>query len=381
MLLTVNRLNDVLSGVVGNDKYSIPFNQDTYKSLLDLEDLFASAKTMDQAKATIESALQIIDSVGAKAQLESIGEFLKLDKTNNKFYLHNPEKNVTSSVPMPDKLASKITECIEKDITFLPFIKCWMWFLKNPVFSLKKADYFAKYITTLFVDREMSAKLIEEGYSKEKADELATFSDVSITKNGLLSTYKYVRIKYTKVNTESGETENRYAVTFDPETGEPTIHLPKEAEDYYLIPPIMGEGGDAFFSGDDLGHRVTIGKTHTLPDWDMVNCSDGRAGLPGLHLGGLTYIKGYAGNDRLLLNCFVNPMHIGAFTDTGDGAIRVKEYFVHSAQFAPNRGLYHESGYLAQSDAQWMEMRTQAIEESEARIAAEKAKQAEVDAL
>jgi hypothetical protein len=224
--------------------------------------------------------------------------------------------------------------------------------------------------------------LVEEGYSDEKATELATFNDVSITKNGLLSTYKYARIKYKKFDKTSGDDVDRYDVTYDEETGEAKVNLPTEAEDYYLIPPVMGESHDAFSCGADLGHKIQVGNIHALPTWDQVNCRDEHSCVPGLHLGGLRYIQGYGGSGNLLLNCFVNPMHIGAFTNaTGDSAIRVKEYFVHSAQFAPNRGLYHESAYLDHTNAQWEEMRSEAIAESEAKIKSIKGAQDEINAL
>lgn len=64
-------------------------------------------------------------------------------------------------------------------------------------------------------------------------------------------------------------------------------------------------------------------------------------------------------------------MHIAGFTDGGDGAIRNTQYFVHSACFAPNRGFYNESNYLAQNKQEWEIALKEVIErhnEAKARI-------------
>lgn len=380
MLLTVNKVNEVLSGTIGNEKYSLPYNSELHQRLITLESKFDEASTIEEAKATIELAKAAIDGGVEEALFEAYGEYLKYNSKSQEFFLHS--NGYTSSVPLPKKLAEYIVEATDKDMPTLPYIKAWAWFLKNPKFSKKKANMFAKYITTTYVDKEQRKKLMEEGgYSFEKATELATYNDLSITKNGLLSTYKYATINFKKFDKETGETKDRYEVTYDEETGVATVKLPDNAEDYSLMPPIMGNGGDAFYSGDQLGHRIRVGQVHELPSWDMVDCEDGTFARPGLHLGGQAYIEGYGGNGRLLLNCFVNPMHIGAFTDSGDGAIRVKEYFVHSAQFAAARSKYNESSYLERSNEQWKAMLAEAITESEAKINKIKEKTAELSAL
>lgn len=381
MLLTVNKLNAAtITGVIGTEKYSVAYTSDLYNQLTDLETQFSTATTIADAKSIVDAAKTAITTTVTEATEVLYGGYLKLDEKSQRYFLKS--NGIVSSIPIPKVLANKIVEAIDKQLDYLPFVKAWMWFLKNPNFSKNKAKYFANYITTTFVDAEQYAKLIEEGYSVEKATELSTFNDVSITKNGLLSTYKYAQIKYKKFDGTTGEYVDRYPVIYDEETGKANIQLPEEAEAYYLIPPIMGERGDAFSCGADLGHKIQVGNIHALPDWSMVDCTDGASCLKGLHLGGLSYIKGYGGRGNLLLNCFVNPMHIGALTDaSGDSAIRVKEYFVHSAEFAPNKALYHESTYLEHTQSQWEEMRAEAIASSEAKIKSIKGLQDEINAL
>jgi hypothetical protein len=132
----------------------------------------------------------------------------------------------------------------------------------------------------------------------------------------------------------------------------------KYAEDFTFEPPMMHKSGDAFYCGDVLGHEIKVGKVHKLPDWKMVDTNDKQCCLPGLHVGGLDYITGYRNGDYVVHNIFVDPQHIGAVVsvETGDGAMRVKEYFVHSCFLGPNRGLYNSSDYAKQSDEEWNKM-------------------------
>jgi len=144
--------------------------------------------------------------------------------------------------------------------------------LRNPNFSTSNAERFAKYLTTTVVDhKEVKRLMDEEGVTNEVATTRATFRDVSLTRNGLISTYKYGQIKYKKFDSTDGNSVDRYEKTYDEETGHVTIKLPEFAEDYYLIPPICGEGNDPVaINGGEKKHRIIVGAIHTL-DWNQVD--------------------------------------------------------------------------------------------------------------
>ena len=55
-------------------------------------------------------------------------------------------------------------------------------------------------------------------------------------------------------------------------------------------------------------------------------------------------------------------MHIGAVPDVETGAIRCLQYFVHSSLAGVNGSIYHSSTYAAKTDAEWEEMRKEAVE-------------------
>lgn len=363
MILTVNQINNTLSGIIGTEKYNIPYTKETYDALVEQETAFSEAESLEEAKATIEAARAVISAITKEATESKFGDYLVRDDKSNKFYLKLGD--VVSKKALPQALVTMLLEALDKGMSIEPYVKCWAWFLKNPRYTDYKAQYFAKYLTTKYVDKVKYKELKEEGYDHEQAIAGATFNDISITKNGLLSTYKYAQVVKWKFDPTTGDRVERYDAEYDEETGVKTVKLPENAEDYTLMPPIMGEGGDAYFAGDVLGHRIVVGAAHRLPENARRNTQDGSFGGGGLHLGGLQYIDGYGGHGRLLLNCFVNPMHILGFSDSGDGAIRVDAYFVQSACFAPNKGFYNESNYLAQNKAEWEAMLSEILEKHE----------------
>jgi hypothetical protein len=54
-------------------------------------------------------------------------------------------------------------------------------------------------------------------------------------------------------------------------------------------------------------------------------------------------------------------MHIGAVPCDVDGAIRCKQYFVHSSLAGVNGSIYHSSTYAEMTDSEWDLMRAEAV--------------------
>ena len=62
---------------------------------------------------------------------------------------------------------------------------------------------------------------------------------------------------------------------------------------------------------------------------------------------GLSYVEGYLGYDRQLLDVFVCPSQIAKFTDHGLGEMTCKEFFIFGTSTIDGnmRSLYHTSSY------------------------------------
>lgn len=380
MELLINKIGERLSGIIGDTKYNVAFTKELYTQLQNREAAFAAAETMEEAQQIIFDTLPLIQT-NVQEIVTTTCPFLVFNGKTNRYYLKN--RGVVSSHAVPQPLVDWIIESIEKGISYEPVVLAWVRFLRNPYFTTEKAERFAKYLTTTVVDnKEMQRLIDEDGLTYEVAKERATFRDVSLSKTGMISTYKYGKIKFNKFNSSTGDVEDRYIKTYDEETGQVTVKLPDWAEDFVLIPPIQGESCDAVsINGGIPVHRIKVGGIHTLPEWNMVNTHNDHMSK-GLWIGGLSYIKAYDANDRLLMNCFVDPANIGAFYHGGDfDALMVKEYFVHSAVFAPNKNLYRESDYASHTEAEWDKLRTEAIKLSEQKIEKIKAQQAEINSL
>ena len=79
-------------------------------------------------------------------------------------------------------------------------------------------------------------------------------------------------------------------------------------------------------------------------------------------------MKGYQHLGTETHNVFVDPMHIGAFTNDGEGAIRVLQYFVYGAFTGSNDKIYHSSAYAKKTDEQYEQMVKEAVEETQKKI-------------
>ena len=281
---------------------------------------------------------------------------------------------MVSSIPMPQALVDRIFESMDKDIDFMPLIKMWTRWLRNPILAKKMkknwgkefCERFFNFVNMKYVHPQLKEQFMEEnGLSEEVAEKRATMYQMKITKEGLLNGYKVSKEILHKYNTETGEEEPRYTRTFNPDTGQIESNgLPENVEDRLFEPSVMGNGGDAFYCEGTNGydtpqHFIKVGCNHRLESWDQVNTNDRRSCVKGLHIGGLKYISWYTGE---IHNIFVDPMHIGAVPDDEDGAIRCKQYFVHSSLAGVNGSIYHSSTYAAKTDEEWAEMRKEAVE-------------------
>lgn len=360
MSFTLNKTKDNINGIIMFQPYNIPFDKTIFDTLSALEDMHYNAKTAEEADEVMAEAITVINEYSASLRANetpkpsTISD--KLFEKDGNFYLVG-KGGVVSKIPIPKALVDKIISAFQEGISVEPYIKCWTLFLKNPNFTLAKAELFASYLTAKYEDKEMYALLIEQGYGEDTAKSMSTYNEVSITRSGLISTYKYVNLV---------EGLFDLAVTHFNET--PSIH----AENFKFLPPVMGTSGDPILVNGALTHNVTIGALHELQSWDQVNCDDRTSCVKGLHVGSQTYIRCYGGRTSFLINCLVSPSDIGAFVQcrgtADEGALRVLRYYPVSVNIAPNKNRYHESVLLDKVEEVWEEERTAAIEATNAKI-------------
>jgi len=369
-MISINVIDGNLVGSYGEKNFSVKFSEDLYKKMTELQTAADEATTMAEYTACLE-AFDMLTVVDVNEYIQTKCEHIYLDERTGKFYLKT--KEVISNVPMPEALVERIHESIDKGLDFMPLVKMWTRWLRNPILHKKMktgrgeefSTRFFNFINLKYVHPVLMNQLIEEqGFSFEVAAKRATMYQMKITKEGLLNGYKVSSEVMHKFDAETGEMVDRYKRTFNVDTGEiESEGLPEIVEDRLFEPAIMGTGGDAFWCEgpngySKPGHFIKVGCTHRLDSWDQVNTDDHSSCVPGLHFGGLEYINRISGE---IHNIFVDPMHIGAVPDDSTGAIRCIQYFVHSSLAGVNGSIYHSSTYAAKTDEEWKQMMEEAV--------------------
>ncbi len=368
-MITLNVIDDVISGSYGDKNFSVTYSKELYESMMVLKGLADDAVSMAEYQDTLQKFAELAVE-DYTATIETECEHIHVNKATGQFFLKS--NGVVSSYPMPQALVDRIFESIDKGLSFLPLVKMWTRWLRNPILRKKGVDAdfserFFNFVNLKYVHPKLKEELMEEhGLSEEVAERRATMYQMKITSEGLLNGYKVSREIMHKFDRETGEQVDRYKRTFNPDTGEiEGDGLPEHVEDRLFEPAVMGSSGDAFYCEGVNGygspqHFIKVGCRHRLPDWSHVDTNDNRSCVKGLHLGGLKYIACYSGE---IHNIFVDPMHIGAVPDDNTGAIRCLEYFVHSSLVGVNGSIYHSSTYAEMTDAQWADMRIEAVTE------------------
>lgn len=370
-MINVNKIGDSITGSVNGKRFGIAYNEETYAKMVELAKASTTVETREEFNAIVAEFEPLTVETFADT-VETACPYIHINRSTGKYYLKNEDGKI-STFPMPKSFVDRILTSIEKGIDVLPLIKFWTRLLRNPVLTGRKASRICKYIAKTYVDYELVEELInEKGVSREVAIERATSLQTPITVEGLLSTYKVSReIKHKYILDEDGNRKkvDRYQVTktIDDVTGKitETVAEPEFAEERIFEPAVVGQSHDAFLCDGVEGHIIKVGSRIVLPEWEQVNCNDDTSCVKGLHVGNLDYIKGYhreGVTERHYI--FVDPMFIGAITDDGSGALRVKEYYVYDTFTGVTKGMYHSSTYAAMTDEAWKEMRNQAIEEA-----------------
>ena len=389
-MISLNVIDGNIVGSYGEKSFSVTYTEKLYEQMQELAKKADRVETMDELKAILDTfdGLAVEDYTKL---IEDKCEFIYVNQATGQFFLKTGD--VVSNIPMPTALVERIYESMDMGLDFMPLVKMWTRWLRNPILWKKMhkktgeefSTRFFNFINLKYVHPVLYKELTEEkGLSPDVAIKKATMYQMKITKEGLLNGYKVSTEVLHKFDAESGEMVDRYKRTFNVDTGEiESEGLPEFVEDRLFQPAIMGTSGDAFYCEGpngyaNPGHFIKVGCTHRLASWDQVDTNDYNSCVKGLHFGGLEYINRISGE---IHNIFVDPMHIGAVPDDHTGAIRCLQYFVHSSLAGVNGSIYHSSTYASKTDSEWATARREAVEKCSSRIEEIQAKIARVNNL
>lgn len=360
-MIIVNRIGDSITGSCNGAPFGVAYSKEKYERMKDLAIAATNAASMEELYQILEE-FKPMTVEGYKELAETKCPYIWVNEVTGNFYLKLNEQ--ISSQPLPQAFVDRILTSIDKGIDFMPLIKCWTRFLRNPNYNATKARLFANYLNNVYTDKSYEKELLDQGYSATVALERATRYQTPVTEEGLICTYKVsdeILHKYAMDSEGNVKQAHRWKATLDEDTGIVSYKEPDYIEDRLFKPAIMGDGGDAFYCGDKLGHHIRVGQVHRLSSWDQVDTTDFATGRKGLHLGNLNYVRGYQTTGTVTHEAFIDPMHIGRFTNETDGAVVVLQYFLHKSFAGVNKSIYHTSTYASLTDAEYEQMLTKAI--------------------
>ncbi len=377
-MLIINRGEKEITGLLDGKPFSIPFEKITFEALKVLEAQMSKVENFKDKDSIAEKVKELIE-VDYNTLVTSKNPYLMHNADRDEYYLIVNKGKTTetiSDIPLPQILVDYIHKSVDKNIDYMPLMKAWKNFLlsrmqirKDGSFKLTKYEeflnttrFFATFLDTEFVDNEMVDTLIDaEGYSIERATEKATYRDISITQEGILSCYKVAdeviekwQLTYDEEGNVTGKTQvpmHKTLTSINELSGEVTEvkETTEFQEDRYFKPAIHTTGED-FYSDGVLGQSYRVGQTQWLGRDATINRQNTFGG-GGLYIGGLNYIQNYGGDSRKTLSCFINPADIISFQSEGN-AIRVRKLFPNNVIEDSDiklKSIYHSSKYLADS--------------------------------
>lgn len=385
MKITINAItNDeknYFKGHIGKESYSVEASPEAKELLVGAQQNIADCDTAAAVQVILTNTLEAIERlrVAEDGKLETVlSDDLFLNPKTGKYHVKFEDK--MSKKPIHKFFVNKMIEANDKDLDPKPWLIFWVRLMRNELFRKDEAkvENIVRYLEKQHIDEEKKTALLEEGYSADVATFKATFDQVSITEEGILATFKYVRLRNKKFVVEKDEKTGEQNVVekdkyerklvINEDTGEiisDKLDIPEHVEELKFAPPIMGDSGDAFTCRDlddvtekpTTGHIVQVGKVHELlKGFDAVNCDDSSAGVRGLHTGGYMYVQGFGGKTDYLIDCLIAPEDIGAVCDIRydrEGAVRSKRYMAVGATFQVSKGMYHPSNYAKMLDGEW----------------------------
>lgn len=365
MSIIINVIDGIINSSINGKIVTKSYSEESFKELSEIATVANNASTVADYKAAIDKFMSVCQE-NISGYLETFHNDIFIENKTGKFFLKHNGK--ISAVPMPQTMIDRIKMSIDKKIDINPLLKTWIRFLRNPKVRAGSgiwdsegfAEKFFNFIDIKYTNSELVDKLQEEqGYSQEVAEKMATTYSMKITQEGLLAGFKVSE----EITTRYKLDDNGNSVAYDVYNGKKSVdsisglitYEKNELtnEERIFRPAVQKNKGDAFFCGNVEGHIIKVGQVHRLASWDMVDCDDNTSCRPGLHVGGLDYIRGYQEENTCTHNTIICPSKIGAIPDDSTGAMRVLEYYTLDEFSGVNGSIYHSSKYGQKLDQEW----------------------------
>ena len=195
-MITLNVIDDKICGSYGDKAFTVEYSKELYDRMKQLDHKAQGVTTVEEYNEVMEefAPLCIVDYTKT---IETQCEHIHVYKATGEFFLkHN---GVVSTIPMPQALVDRIFESLDKDLVFMPLVKMWTRWLRNPILWRKMrqghgndfCERFFNFVNMQYVHPKHRDDLMENhGLSEEAATKRATMYQMKITQEGLLMGYK-----------------------------------------------------------------------------------------------------------------------------------------------------------------------------------------------
>lgn len=290
--------SDIIVVIDGEHK-SLPRESADSKQVLDLVEVYNNARQPEVRQETKDKLIELLSPVKRI-----------VFASDNRFEFDNGRQLFLkgTDVPIPEVLAEKILDFIDKNLPVEALINFWKHLLLNPDVRVREQLY---------------------GFIEHR--------DIAITKRGYLVCVKAVAVKR-KYNKETGE--KIVVREYDENTGE----LIKEE----FVTDMLFEP----YHNGKYGMVVQMGKAVTMPR-EECDSNPNQTCSSGLHVGSIEYVKDFGRGDGVILEVLVSPRHVVAVpTDYNNTKMRCCEYYPIAITNGKNTQLYLEDDYQEITAAQ-----------------------------
>jgi len=207
-MITINVIEDKICGNYGEHPFTVEYSKELYDQMQELAQQANSVTTMENYNELIK-AFETLTIVDYTKTIETKCPYVHVNKGTGEFFLKH--EGVVSSIPMPQALVDRIFDSLDKELDFMPLVKMWTRWLRNPILWRKMkqghgedfCNRFFNFVNMQYVHPKHKEDLMENhGLSEDAANKRATMYQMKITHEGLLNGYKVSREVLHKFNSE-----------------------------------------------------------------------------------------------------------------------------------------------------------------------------------
>jgi len=120
-MITINVIDNKICGSYGETPFAVEFSKELFDKMTKLAYESDLVESIEDYNAII-AAFAPLCVVDFSAVIETECKYIHVNKATGEFFLKHD--SVTSSIPMPQALVDRIFDSMDKDLDFMPWLRC-----------------------------------------------------------------------------------------------------------------------------------------------------------------------------------------------------------------------------------------------------------------